>query len=112
MFHYPCIRCGICCRNIGEIELLQDLNDGSGVCLNLRPDNLCGIYSRRPFWCNVTDTYNVVFRQVMPEHEFIASNLAICIELNRWFGNDENCLKLSGALKQNREPNFNQELTG
>lgn len=95
---FPCVRCGLCCRNIGKVEQLQNVDDGSGTCVHLQSDNLCGIYVERPLWCNVAEAFNNVFRQIMSEHEFIVRNLEICIELNRKAGNNDNCTALSNAL--------------
>ena len=99
---FPCVRCGLCCRNIDKVLQLQDFNDGTGTCTYLRSDNLCSIYPTRPIWCNVAEAYSDMFRQTMPEHEFFVKNLEICIELNRMVGNDDNCIKLSTDLVQTR----------
>lgn len=50
--HYPCERCGDCCRHVDLIDEMKIFDRGDGVCKNLTADNLCAIYAERPPLCN------------------------------------------------------------
>ena len=66
---FKCDQCGICCRNIGEIEELSNFHNGDGICKYLLPNNLCSIYSERPIWCNVDLYYDQFLTTKMTRDE-------------------------------------------
>lgn len=76
---FLCDKCGLCCRNIGGIELFKDMDDGTGICRFLNKNtNLCTIYAMRPLFCNVDAVYNMLFKETMTREEFYAINKAAC----------------------------------
>ncbi|MBQ7578256.1 MAG: YkgJ family cysteine cluster protein [Synergistaceae bacterium] len=78
-----CNRCGLCCRNIGGIKLLEPLDDGTGTCIFLdREKNLCKIYTSRPVFCNVGAMYKLFFADNMSLDEFYEANYAVCRKLS------------------------------
>lgn len=54
---FVCEKCGLCCKNIGNIEQLKDYDNGKGMCIYLTDENICAIYENRPIWCNVKELY-------------------------------------------------------
>ena len=80
MFYCDCF--GQCCRNIGDVKILEPLDDGTGVCKFLdREKNLCKIYKSRPLFCNVDAMYRVFFADRMTIEEFYAANYEVCTKL-------------------------------
>lgn len=50
---FPCVKCGMCCRNVGIVD--RSLDRGDGICMNLSEDNLCNIYNDRPKICRIDE---------------------------------------------------------
>lgn len=75
---FVCTKCGLCCRNIGEIPELADFHTGDGVCIHLSDDNLCDIYSTRPDICNVDKMYELYYNKIMSKAEYEKINLDGC----------------------------------
>ena len=75
---FVCIKCGLCCRNIGEIPELADFHTGDGVCIHLSEDNLCDIYSTRPDICNVEKMFELQYNEVMSKVDYEKLNLEGC----------------------------------
>jgi len=65
---FPCEQCGACCRAVG--------------CDKLTTDNLCSIYLKRPFICNVDDIYKKHFSKTIDRHEFYRITKLACVFLN------------------------------
>lgn len=78
---FTCDQCGICCRNIGEIEELSSYHNGDGICRHLLPNNLCSIYAERPIWCNVDLYYDRFLSDKMTRDEWHAMNAKACTGL-------------------------------
>lgn len=78
---FKCDQCGICCRNIGEIEELSSFHNGDGICKHLLPNNLCSIYAERPVWCNVDLYYDRFLATEMTREEWYALNEKACAGL-------------------------------
>ena len=79
---FKCDCCGICCRHIKGIKMLEAFDDGTGVCRYLdRENNLCTIYDSRPVICNVDAMYEAFFMNKMTREEFYAENYAACEKL-------------------------------
>lgn len=78
---FPCKKCGLCCRSIGDVPQLADFNDGTGVCIHLTNDNQCDIYNERPIWCNVEKLYELAFKDKISEETWIEANTKICNQL-------------------------------
>ena len=75
---FQCIRCGLCCRNIGEIEQLKTFHDGDGICRFLDQEtNLCMIYDSRTTICNVEVSYELFFYHYS-EQEYLQMNYEGC----------------------------------
>lgn len=78
---FPCDRCGLCCRNLKNISLYDDLDRGDGVCKFLDElSNLCTIYINRPMKCNVVAAYELFSNRIGYE-EYIALNIEYCRRL-------------------------------
>ena len=77
--HFPCVQCGICCRNIGNATFAKDMVLPSGVCKHLDEEtNLCRIYSARPIFCNVDAFYDKYLSGKMTREEFYRQNKQAC----------------------------------
>jgi Fe-S-cluster containining protein len=94
---FPCIQCGLCCREIGNTPALAEFNRGDGVCCHLK-NKLCDIYEQRPVICNVQIMYDSFFCTVMDEKTFIQKNLNACIKLAK--GNPEIKSKIESVYRQ------------
>jgi len=77
---FPCVKCGICCRQISKVPELAEYDRGDGVCRHLY-NNLCDIYEQRPIICNVQTMYDSYFHTEMDEKTFIKENLIACMKL-------------------------------
>jgi Fe-S-cluster containining protein len=110
MLGFPCIQCGECCRNIGNLEFLADFNDGSGVCLNLI-GNSCKIYETRPLFCNISKAYEAAYKEVISEFDFIVCNLKVCLDLNHRIGDESKCLQLRNLLQRLQSRNIKLDST-
>lgn len=85
---FQCIKCGLCCRNIGEIEQLKSFHNGDGICRYLDQEtNLCEIYDSRPLICNVEESYRQLFSHY-PEDVYLQMNYEGCKRL--WKTKSEN----------------------
>ncbi|MBE5909086.1 MAG: YkgJ family cysteine cluster protein [Lachnospiraceae bacterium] len=83
---FPCDRCGICCQHIDVIPELEAFDSGTGRCIHLLDNNLCGIYETRPDICNVEAMYKKVYSLKMSEDDYIRLNTEGCGELKRIYG--------------------------
>lgn len=56
---FPCTQCGACCKLVwaNKYFIDRDMVKDDGSCVNLQPDNSCGIYSTRPEVCNFNAIY-------------------------------------------------------
>lgn len=81
---FPCERCGICCRNIGNAPFAKDMVLPNGICKHLDEEtNLCRIYSTRPVFCNVDSFYDKYLSQKMTREEFYRQNKQACRKFQR-----------------------------
>ena len=77
--NFPCERCGICCRNIGNAYFAKEMVLPNGVCNHLDEEsNLCRIYSTRPIFCNVEAFYDKYLIKKMTREEFYRQNKDAC----------------------------------
>ena len=84
---FKCDCCGICCRHIRGIAMLEAFDDGTGVCRYLdREHNLCTIYDSRPVICSVDAMYELFFRDEMTREEFYDKNYSACEKLKHNHG--------------------------
>ncbi|MBQ6972048.1 MAG: hypothetical protein IJP86_06795 [Synergistaceae bacterium] len=82
MFNCDC--CGLCCRHISGIKMLEAFDDRTGTCIYLDRDNdLCTIYDSRPVICNIDAMYDIFFSRKMTREEFYAMNRESCMRLKR-----------------------------
>ncbi|KAB3534510.1 YkgJ family cysteine cluster protein [Alkaliphilus pronyensis] len=79
---YPCKYCGNCCRNIGDISVLSQLDRGDGICKHLY-GNLCSIYYERPIFCRIDEGYNKLYAHLLSKEEYYNINLTVCENLNK-----------------------------
>jgi len=76
---FICNKCGLCCRNIDLVEVLNDFHNGNGICRYLNMEtNLCNIYDNRPDICNVEKSYELFFAERYSEDEYIEMNYEGC----------------------------------
>lgn len=78
---FLCTKCGLCCRNIGNIPELKEYDTGNGICIHLTEDNLCGIYTERPDICHVEKMYQQKYKYLMTKDEFDRMNREGCKKL-------------------------------
>ncbi|GAA9177759.1 hypothetical protein Taiwan44_08550 [Helicobacter pylori] len=58
---FPCISCGLCCKNIAGIVELVGFDAGNGVCKFLDLEtNLCKIYESCPLICMVDEAHIIL----------------------------------------------------
>ncbi len=83
---FPCISCGLCCKNITGIIELIGFDAGNGVCKFLDSEtNLCKIYESRPckiyesrpLICRVDEAYKKLYSHI-PLKEFYVKNAEVC----------------------------------
>lgn len=75
---FNCSKCGLCCCNLKNSDIYNDLNDGTGVCIHFdKKSKLCKIYEYRPEKCNVDAMYKY-FRHLMTLTEYYELNYAAC----------------------------------
>lgn len=84
---FKCDKCGICCRNIGNIEDLRGFDNGNGECIYLTANNLCKIYDRRPSICNVDLMYDILYKYYMTKEEYYKLNEESCHALKAQLSN-------------------------
>lgn len=75
---FPCTQCGLCCKHLEYIPELKDFDSGNGKCIHLMEDNLCDIYYTRPDICNVSKMYQLHYKDLMSETEYIKNNIEGC----------------------------------
>lgn len=78
---FMCYKCGLCCRNINKVPELSEFDNGNGVCIYLRKDNLCDIYQARPDICNVEKMYYIYFKHVLSKSDYYNMNMQGCRKL-------------------------------
>ena len=71
---FPCTRCGLCCRNIGEISTLKSFHSGDGVCMYYRQEVGRTIYFSRPLICRIDEAYNQIFKDMYSLVEYYEMN--------------------------------------
>lgn len=76
---FECDCCGACCKNIRLSKFYsEELDRGDGVCKHLTADNLCEIYSERPFFCNVDAYYEKFLVQKISREKYYEMNYQAC----------------------------------
>lgn len=75
---FPCIKCGICCKNLHKNNLYNLLNRGDGICKNFNEiKNLCNIYEKRPSICRIMEIKKTLFQE-MATKVYIQKNIEAC----------------------------------
>ncbi len=81
---FPCVRCGLCCRNVGLVKETQYLDRGDGVCKNYDEQSKgCIIYDDRPDICRVDLQYRLNYSKDFTWDQFVDMNLAACTLLQK-----------------------------
>lgn len=76
---FPCTQCGLCCKNIIEVEALYAYDRGDGVCRYFcEESNLCGIYENRPHICRVDTMYDRIYHRFFTKIAFYEENAKVC----------------------------------
>lgn len=84
LLSFPCTKCGLCCRNVGNSVLTKFLDRGDGICIHLDlQTNLCKIYEQRPQICRVDEMYKNYFATEFSWQEFCNLNLKACEQLQK-----------------------------
>jgi Fe-S-cluster containining protein len=65
-------------KNVPE---LSEYDRGNGMCRYLAKNNRCMIYPNRPVICNVDKMYDLYFKNIMIQEDYILGNLNACVEL-------------------------------
>lgn len=78
---FPCTQCGLCCQNIGNVEMLREYHSGDGVCFHFQEELGCMIYENRPMACRVDEGYKVFFRSWMSREDYYHGNAEMCNKL-------------------------------
>lgn len=82
-----CFMCGACCKQFNEPdfpkdEAIQQYNDGTGVCINLK-NNKCVIYEDRPIFCNHKKLFEALYSQLMPQTDYEELITSSCKKLRK-----------------------------
>ena len=81
---FLCDCCGLCCMNLKQSSLYEDLDRGDGICKFFEVETkLCSIYNNRPMKCNIEKSYELYLKGVMPKDTYYELNYAACRELKR-----------------------------
>lgn len=82
MSKFNCTKCGLCCQNLGQIDIYSHLHNGDGVCYYFDLEtNLCSIYSTRPFICNVDLCFERFFVGSISKEQYYSINYEGCKNL-------------------------------
>lgn len=99
MKHFPCIVCGLCCKNSYLVPELQSLQNEDNICKHFNEHTKkCKIYKSRPLICNIDEMYAQVFCRQMSKKEFYLANLKVCYELNSIANNQGNMKKIQNLI--------------
>ena len=81
MDDFICDKCGLCCQNLNNNPLYDDLHDGNGICRYYDiHTHLCTIYDHRPIKCNVKEAYKA-FNFKMSYTDYLKINYEACRKL-------------------------------
>lgn len=81
---FSCDCCGLCCMNLKQSSLYEDLDQGNGICKFFEIESrLCAIYNNRPIKCNIEKCYELYFKNVMSKETYYKLNYKACRELKR-----------------------------
>lgn len=81
---FVCDCCGLCCMNLKKSDLYSDLDRGDGICRYFDIiSKLCMIYDERPDKCNVDETYENYFKDIMTIEQYYQMNYAACSALKK-----------------------------
>lgn len=81
---FACSRCGACCRLIGLSH--PEFDRGDLGCVFLRGRNKCLIYKRRPYFCDVHETWRRKYSGKCSWDEFKRLNRSACAAAKRVVG--------------------------
>lgn len=79
---FNCERCGCCCRNLDKSDIYAPLNRGDGVCKYLK-GNDCSIYKNRPVLCQIDESYEKFFSEIITRGNFYKINKEMCKKLQK-----------------------------
>lgn len=79
---FNCERCGCCCRNLDKSDIYAPLNRGDGVCKYLK-GNDCSIYKNRPVLCQIDESYEKFFSEIITRENFYKINKEMCKKLQK-----------------------------
>lgn len=94
---FPCIKCGFCCQLLNRIPSMKGFDNGNGICAYLQ-GNLCNIYAKRPVICNIEKMYNIYFKEIITEKDFVIQNINCCINIIKEVG-DKKALEEMNDVK-------------
>ena len=76
---FKCDKCGECCRNLDKSPLYNELHNGNGICLYLE-NHICTIYEDRPLLCRVDECYDIFFKDIISNQEYLELNYKYCTQ--------------------------------
>ncbi|WP_415900554.1 YkgJ family cysteine cluster protein [Neptuniibacter sp. QD48_11] len=80
--HFPCDKCGACCKQVNLSKATSSLDRGDGTCRHLdTTTNLCAIFNERPNICRVAWQYKNNYADLCSWIEFVNLNIDACKEL-------------------------------
>lgn len=86
--HFPCDKCGLCCRQLSKVKELAKFDRGDGTCIHFDENTLgCMIYNNRPLICNIQEAYKAIYYKQYTWEEFVQLNQKSCLILKEQFGN-------------------------
>lgn len=84
---FICDKCGLCCKQIGNSQIYNELNRGDGICKYFDDETkLCTIYHNRPLLCNVDKAYEIYFKEKMSRDEYYKLNYESCKKIKEKYG--------------------------
>lgn len=81
--HFPCTKCGACCRHVNLSPLTAYLDRGDGICYHHNTtEHTCTIYTKRPEICRVDVYFEKHYQTQIAWDDFVKINLIACKQLN------------------------------
>lgn len=84
---YSCMKCGLCCKNLGHNDLYKSIRNAEGACIYFdQHTNLCSIYEDRPLICRIDEFYDLVGFDGKTREEYYRLNELDCIKMQESVG--------------------------
>jgi hypothetical protein len=83
-----------------KVPELSGYDRGDGVCRYLAENNLCIIYSNRSVICNIEKMYDLYFKYILIQSDYILGNLNACVKLADNAKNDTVYKRLKNVIAE------------